>query len=413
MKISLSVTELKNVFKEIQRQPDRIFEMMRLEMNKGVGEYLSELMRTELSHFLGREPYERKEGETNHRNGSYGRQFTMKRLGEVAIEVPRDRNGKFRSEVLPRSKRYEDELRKDVCLMYLTGISTRTLSMLSKQLLGRKISAGEVSRANRELVEAVERWRTRDLSQEKIKYMLVDGVNFSMRVGKSVETVPVLVAVGVKEDGTRLVLGLQAGDKESAACWREFFKDLKSRGLSSETVVLGVMDGLAGLEMVFKEEFPEAEVQRCQVHVARNVLAKVPKKLKQGVADEIRSIFYASSKEKAKEFFVQFKEHWEKEVPSAVKCLENSLESCLTFFKFPPEEWQALRTTNIIERLNKEFKRRTKSMEIVAGENACYRLLAFISLKMEVHWKRNPIGKVAYNLPIFQRVPLLDFTQNA
>ncbi|MDH7512159.1 MAG: IS256 family transposase [Clostridiales bacterium] len=323
------------------------------------------------------------------------------------------RNGKFHSEVLPRSKRYEDELRKDICLMYLTGISTRTLSMLSKQLLGRKISAGEVRRANRKLIDAVERWRTRSLREEKIKYLLVDGVNFSMRVGKSVETVPVLVAVGVREDGTRLVLGLQAGDKESAGCWREFFKDLKSRGLSSETVILGVMDGLAGLEMVFREEFPHAEVQRCQVHVARNVLAKVPKKLKQGVADDMRSIFYASSKEKAKEFFVQFKEHWEKEVPSAVKCLENSLESCLTFFKFPPEEWQALRTTNIIERLNKEFKRRTKSMEIVAGENACYRLLAFISLKMEVHWKRNPIGKVAYNLPIFQRVPLLDFTQRS
>jgi putative transposase len=297
--------------------------------------------------------------------------------------------------------------------MYLTGMSTRSLSMLSKQLLGRKISAGEVSRANQELVDAVERWRTRSLAEEKIKYLLLDGVNFSMRVGRSVEIVPVLVAIGVREDGTRLVLGLQAGDKESAGCWREFFKDLKSRGLSSETVTLGVMDGLAGLEMVFREEFPHAEVQRCQVHVARNVLAKVPKKLKQGVADDMQTIFYASSKEKAKEFFVQFKEHWEKEVPSAVKCLENSLESCLTFFKFPPEEWQALRTTNIIERLNKEFKRRTKSMEIVAGENACYRLLAFISLKMEVHWKRNPIGKVAYNLPIFQRVPLLDFTQNA
>lgn len=413
MKISLSVTELKNVFKEIQRQPERIFEMMRTEMNQSVGEYLAELMRAELSHFLGREPYERKEGETNHRNGSYERRFTMKRFGEVGIEVPRDRNGEFRSEVLPRSKRYEDELRKDICLMYLTGISTRTLSMISKQLLGRKISAGEVSRANGELIDAVERWRTRSLREEKIKYLLVDGVNFSMRVGKSVETVPVLVAVGVREDGTRLVLGLQAGDKESAGCWREFFKDLKSRGLSSETVTLGVMDGLAGLEMVFREEFPHAEVQRCQVHVARNVLAKVPKKLKSEVADDMRSIFYASSKEKAKEFFVQFKEHWEKEVPSAVKCLENSLESCLTFFKFPPEEWQALRTTNIIERLNKEFKRRTKSMEIVAGENACYRLLAFISLKMEVHWKRNPIGKVAYNLPIFKRVPLLDFTQNA
>jgi len=275
------------------------------------------------------------------------------------------------------------------------------------------MSAGEVSRANKELEEAVERWRTRDLSAEKIKHLLVDGVNFSMRVGGSVETVPVLVAIGVRDDGTRLVLGLQAGDKESAACWREFFKDLKSRGLAAETVTLGVMDGLAGLEMVFKEEFPKAEVQRCQVHVARNVLAKVPKKLKQGVADGMRSIFYAPSKEKAKEFFAQFKDRWEKEVPSAIKCLENSLDACLTFFKFPPEEWQALRTTNIIERLNKEFKRRTKTMEIVAGENACYRLLAFISLKMEMHWKKNPIGKVAYNLPIFQRVPLAEFTQNA
>jgi putative transposase len=264
-------------------------------------------------------------------------------------------------------------------------MSTRTLSMISKQLLGRKISAGEVSRANKELEEAVERWRTRDLSAEKIKHLLVDGVNFSMRVGGSVETVPVLVAIGVRDDGTRLVLGLQAGDKEPAACWREFFKDLKSRGLAAETVTLGVMDGLAGLEMVFKEEYPKAEVQRCQVHVARNVLAKVPKKLKQGVADGMRSIFYASSKEKAKEFFAKFKDRWEKEVPSAVKCLENSLDACLTFFKFPPEEWKALRTTNIIERLNKEFKRRTKTMEIVAGENACYRLLAFISLKMEMH----------------------------
>jgi len=301
MKISLSVTELKNVFKEIQRQPERIFEMMRTEMNESVGRYLSELMRTELSYFLGREPYERKEGETNHRNGSYERRFTMKRFGEVAIEVHRDRSCEFHSEVLPQSKRYEDELRKDVCLMYLTGVSTRTLSMISKQLLGRKISAGEVSRANGELVEAVERWRTRDLSGEKVKYLLLDGVNFSMRVGKSVETVPVLVAIGVREDGTRLVLGLQAGDKESAACWREFFKDLKSRGLAAETVTLGVMDGLAGLEMVLKEEFPKAEVQRCQVHVARNVLARVPKKLKQGVADGMRSIFYASSKEKAKE----------------------------------------------------------------------------------------------------------------
>ena len=153
-------------------------------------------------------------------------------------------------------------------------------------------------------------------------------------------------------------------------------------------------------------------MQRCQVHVARNVLAKVPKKLKQEVADDIRSIFYASNKEKALEFSSQFIERWRKEVPSAVKCLQNSLDNCLTFFDFPEEEWISLRTTNVIERLNKEFKRRTKPMEIVAGENACYTLLAFISIKMEIHWRSNPVGKVRYNLPSLRSLIQGNFTQS-
>ena len=162
------------------------------------------------------------------------------------------------------------------------------------------------------------------------------------------------------------------------------------------------MDGLSGLEKVFEEEFPNANVQRCQVHVARNVLAKVPHKIKKEVADDLRSIFYASSKQKADEFYKTFNEKWEKEIPSAVKSLNQSIDACLTFFKFPEEEWTSLRTTNIVERLNKEFKRRTKPMEIVAGENSCYRLLAYISLKMELSWRANPVGKVRPNLPLYQ-----------
>lgn len=286
--------------------------------------------------------------------------------------------------------------------MYLTGISTRTLSMLSKRLIGRSISAEEVSKANKELTGAVEKWRNRDLSQERIKHIFVDGVIFKMRLKWSVENIPVLAAIGVTEDGTKLVLGLQSGDKESATNWREFFRDLKSRGLDGTSVRLGIMDGLSGLEKVFEEEFPNAKVQRCQVHVARNVLAKVPHKLKKEVADDLRSIFYASSKGKADEFYRSFYKKWNKEIPSAVKSLTHSIDACLTFFKFPEEEWISLRTSNIIERLNKEFRRRTKSMEIVAGEDACYRLLAFISLKMELTWRSNPIGKVRPNLPLYQ-----------
>ena len=411
MKVEISVPEIVSVFKEIQQQPERIYDMIRTEVRENVGQYLSRLMDTELTHFLGRERYEHSQGDVNHRNGSYDRNFTLKGIGKVNVNVPRDRKGDFNTQVIPRSKRYEEEIREDVSMMFLTGVSTRTLSMISTRLIGRKISPTEVSNANKELIDAVEKWRTRDLSEKKIRYIFLDGVTFDMRIDASIEKVPVLVAIGVTEKGQKLVLGLQAGDKESASSWREFLKDLKVRGLDGSTMLLGVMDGLPGLEKVFKEEFPRARVQRCQVHVARNVLAKVPKKLKKAVADDMRSIFYASSKNKAMEFFHDFKNRWEKEIPSAVKCLDNSIESCLTFFICPEQEWVSLRTTNIIERLNKEFKRRTKPMEIVAGENACYMLLAFISLKMELHWKSNPIGKVRNNLPFFKEWANKKFTQ--
>jgi len=411
MKVEISVSEIVSIFKEIQGQPEKIFEMIRSETRENVGEYLTKLIEIELTKFLGREYYEHGKGDVNHRNGSYSRSFTMKGIGEVNVDMPRDRKGEFKTQVIPRSKQYEDELKEDLSFMFLTGISTRTLSMISKRLLGRKISSSEVSNVNRGLIDAVEGWRTRDLSEETIRYIFVDGVNFSMRINKSIEKVPMLVAIGVTQKGQKMVLGFQSGDKESAPIWREFFKDLKSRGLDGSKVVLGIMDGLPGLEKVFKEEFSKAKLQRCQVHVARNVLAKVPKKLKKTVADDLRSIFYASSKQKAMEFFDLFRKRWQQDLPSAVKCLENSIDSCLTFLMCPEEEWLSLRTTNIIERLNKEFKRRTKPMEIVAGENACYTLLAFICLKMELHWRTSPVGKVRKNLPFLKEMENMKFTQ--
>lgn len=410
MRMEVTVTEVVELINQIRQEPKNLFEMIRANVQESVGQYLSQLMDVELNHFLGRGRYERSEGDPNHRNGSYPRAFTLKGIGEVGVKVPRDRKSEFKTGVLPRSKQYEDVLREDVSVMFLAGVSTRTLSLISERLLGRKISAGEVSKVSSQFTAAVEAWRERDLSQEAIKYLFVDGTLFSMRVKGSVEKVPVLVAIGVTVDGHRTVLGLQAGDKESAPNWREFFRDLKRRGLDGSTVALGIMDGLSGLEKVFVEEFPKAKVQRCQLHVARNVLAKVPRKLKKAIADEIRSIFYASSRKKAMEFFQQFKARWENDLPSAVRCLENSLDACLTYLAFPEEEWICLRTTNVIERLNKEFKRRTKPMEILAGERSCYNLLAFVCLKMETTWRSKPIGKVPTNLPFFKRLAEQNFT---
>jgi putative transposase len=403
VELKVSVSEALALIKEIEHVPAKLFEYIGMSIQKEVGTFLSNLMGKELTDHIGREKYERKDSATDYRNGSYTRTFCIKGIGDVEVRVPRDRDGDFQSQVLPRAQRYDDRITEDLAALYLTGISTRTLSLLTKRLIGRSLSATEVSNASAELKQSVEVWRTRDLSREHFKYLFVDGVNFRMRIGKTIERVPILVVIGVKEDGTKFVLGLQGGDKESAPTWRQFFKDLKKRGLDGSTVTLGIMDGLSGLEKVFDEEFPHAKIQRCQVHVVKNVLAKVPRKLKQAVADDLRSIFYASSRKKAEEFAVAFAAKWEKDLPSAVKCLANSLHACLTFFSFPEEEWISLRTTNVIERLNKEFKRRTKPMEIVAGENACYLLLAFISLKMEMNWRATKIGKVRPNLPLYKK----------
>jgi putative transposase len=403
VELKVSVSEALALIKEIENVPAKLFEYIGMSIQKEVGVFLSNLMGKELTDHIGREKYERKDGSTDYRNGSYTRTFCIKGIGDVEVRVPRDRDGDFQSQVLPKAQRYDERITEDLAAMYLTGISTRTLSLLTKRLIGRSLSATEVSNAATELKQSAETWRNRDLSGETIKYLFMDGVIFRMRIGKSIEPIPILVVIGVRQDGTKLVLGLQSGDKESAATWRQFFKDLKGRGLDGSTVTLGIMDGLSGLEKVFEEEFSHAKIQRCQVHVARNVIAKVPRKLKQEVADGLRSIFYASSKKKADEFAVSFAAKWEKDLPSAVKCLANSLDTCLTFFSFPEEEWISLRTTNVIERLNKEFKRRTKPMEIVAGENACYLLLAFISLKMEMNWRATKIGKVRPNLPLYKK----------
>ncbi|MBW2561531.1 MAG: transposase, partial [Deltaproteobacteria bacterium] len=163
MKLEVSVPELVEVFKEIQKQPEQIFEMIRMDVREIVGDYMKAMMKAELTHFPGREPYARSQGDVNHRHGSCDRAFTLKNIGEVEVKVPRDRKGEFTTQVIPRSKQYEAEISRDLSLMFLAGISTRGLSMISKRLIGRKISHTEISSANADLTEAVEKWRMRDL----------------------------------------------------------------------------------------------------------------------------------------------------------------------------------------------------------------------------------------------------------
>ena len=284
--------------------------------------------------------------------------------------------------------------------MFLSGMSTRSIELFSEHLLGRKISSGEVSKINGELIAAVEKWRTRSLSGLKIEYLMMDGVFFKFSVKKVVDgatqmeikRIPMLVVIGVTSTKQRVFLNIQQGDKDSATTWREIFRDLKERGLDSSHVKLGIMDGLQGLEKVFLEEFQKAKVQRCIVHVMRNVVTKAPKVLRREVTDCLRDIFYAEKKDTAKDRYDDFVKKYNDIVPSAVASLQRSIESCLTFFDFPEEEWVSLRTTNIIERVNKEFKRRTRPMEILASERSAYVILGFVAYKMEANCPKDPFG---------------------
>lgn len=395
LNVSLDLSEVREFAKNLPKLKENIFEIMNLDTKRIAKDFLETMMSAEISLFLGREKYERQTlvavKSRNYRNGWYNRSFCVKGIGQIEMRIPRDRNGQFQTTIIPKYERIDDRIKQDCLLLYLTGLSTRTLEMISKRLFDRKISKTEISELSKELAPKIEQWRNREIS-EAFKYLYIDGTNFSMRVDNSISKVCVLVVIGVNEKNQKQVLALQAGDKESSSTWRQLFKDLKRRGLEGSKVQLGLMDGLPGLEKVFKEEFINAEVQRCQVHLARNVLTKCPAKIKEQVADDLRSIFYASSRSKAMQFYKEFAERWAKEIPSAFKSLEQNIESALRFYNYPAEEWLSLRTTNPIERLNKEFKRRTKSMEIVAGEQSCYNLITVIALKMEAHWKKNPIN---------------------
>lgn len=394
LNVEINLPELRKFAKNLPQMRGEILELLQVDMKQYATDLLDSLMNIELNFFLGREKYERKsvvsQSVRNYRNGSYTRSISIKGLGSITAKIPRDRLGHFHTEVLPKYQRVDERLKDDCSLLYLMGMSTRALELVSERIFGTKISHAQISEHTKELSEKVEAWRNRAITED-IKYLYIDGTNFKMRIDNKIEKVCVLVVIGVTASNHKVVLALQAGDKESATTWRQLFKDLKNRGLDKEKIQLGIMDGLSGLEKVFEEEFPKARTQRCQVHLASNVLTKTPHAIRKEVADDMRSIFYASSRKKSMGFFKEFEKRWEKEIPSAVKCLQNNIESALRFFSFPQEEWLSLRTTNPIERLNKEFKRRTKSMEIVAGEASCYSLLAVISIRMEAHWRKNPI----------------------
>jgi transposase-like protein len=352
------------------------------EIRGAVKAVLEEILETEIAAHLGATPGERTESRSGYRNGSYTRGLVT-RVGEVELNVPRDRAGSFRPGVFGRYRRMESPLEEALLRAYLEGVSTRRVGDIAEALSGEGLSASSVSRLNGRLSERLQAWRERPLSGA-YPYLYLDGISLAVRWGGASERVSVLVAIGVSEEGFREVLCCTAGFRESEESWRSLLRSLTQRGLQG--VRLLVSDAGAGLKAAMADFLPGATWQRCSVHVMRNVLDKVPQSRRAEVAAALKTIWHQESAEEARHKAERVKEQFRKSLPAAMRTLEGALEDSLTFYRFPREHWKMLRTNNPLERLMKEIRRRTKVAEQFPSEESALLLVTARLKRIHESW---------------------------
>ena len=384
MKVIVKVQDVVSLARRFESQPAEAMRDLVGYFQNGVSEVIEQLMEAEVGLFLGKDSQR-----GNKRNGFRTRSYGIKGIGIIEIKVPRDRNGEYSSQIIPQGRRYDVALEKDLALLHLAGLSTRTLSLLSKRLLGMQFSPQEVTNALHTIVPAAKSFLERPLGSRKFQYLFIDGTNFHVR-RTTVEREPTLVVIGVDETNRKSVLAMVQGDKDSRAAWEMVFAQLKERGLDASAVKLGIMDGLPGLEAAFREAFLNARTARCWVHKARNIFPLVPRRYQGDFKICWDAIAYAENKSAALTAFASLKARWSSSCADAVERLGRDIDSLLNHYDFPKDHWDALRTTNPIERVNKEFKRRSKSMETI-GPDGLKALLAFTALRLEFGWTLVPI----------------------
>ena len=289
----------------------------------------------------------------------------------------------------------DPRLKEDMAVLHLAGISTRVMSMISKRLLGISISKDTVSASLDLVQEKAVNWLCRPI-EKKYWALYVDGTNFKIQRRGNTESEPSLVVLGIDENNYRSILAIEPGFKDNVEAWEGVFNGLIERGLDSSAVRLGIMDGLPGLESLFKKTFLNAKTQRCWVHSLKNALAKMPERLREPFKSLASKIMCAASKEDALRGFENLKLAMDKDAHRAVHCLEKDLSSLLTFYSFEKNLWQSLKTTNPIERINRELKRRTRPMGTL-GERTLEIVVAFTALKIENSWTRNPVIAKHFN----------------
>lgn len=341
---------------------------------------IDEILGEELEAALGASDHERTPDRKGYRHGSRPPRTLMTSLGPTEVEIPRGRiktetgTKEFESQIVRRYERRTRRLDAAMITSYLVGANTRKVRLALKPLVeGTAMSRSAVSRLVKRLQDLFEAWRGRDLSQESYAILILDAIRVPVRLARRVVKVPVQAVVGVKETGEKELLDLRIAPSESLKAWEGVVEALVGRNLSVPMLVM--LDGNAGLIRSVREAWPETRLQRCSKHKLENLLAKAPKHCHDELKRDYNSIMYAEDLEEAEKAYEAFCRKWQKLVPEVVVSLKEAGKELLSFYEFPCEMWRSLRTTNMIERVNEEFRRRIKTQGSFPTEGAALILL--------------------------------------
>lgn len=336
----------------------------------------------ELERLVGAGPYERSDQRVDVRNGQYTR-HVVTAAGEVAVRVGRTRGGGAATAPIGRYARRQPEVDAAVTEAYVRGVSTRDMAGVTEALLGKRVGKSTVSRVTKRLEDQVEALRHEPITQP-ITYLYLDATFVDARWARTVENVSALVAYGVGPDGKRDLLGVHIGAQESEASWTELLAELVARGLSG--VKLIIRDEHAGLIAAARKVLPEAKQQRCTVHLMRNVCSHLPQRHQKRLARELVAVLHAESLDAAKRNLKGFRAQFVKQFPEAVECLERGFDDATTYFAFPEGHRLRIRSTNGLERLHGEIKRRTRAIGAFPDRASALRLITAVALQVTSIW---------------------------
>ena len=350
-------------------------ELLQAKLREAVRYTLYTILEAEVEALIGAEPYQRTAQRRDHRNGYYERDLVTG-LGVIErLPVPRTRKG-HQTQVFKRYQRRQAQLDEAICEMFVGGVSTRRVGEVVKRLTGTEPSSTTVSRVFHSLEDEFAAWKSRALAAD-YAYAFADGTYFSVIYGTQGYKMPILAIIGITPSGERDVLAFSSGDRENQQAWEQLFEELKRRGV--ERIGLWITDGNQAMLNALSAKFSSSQRQRCIKHKLENIMSYIPKTQRDQVYPEFRAIFYQDSREQAEQLIAAVRTKYEMIYPTALACLDRDLAACLTFYAFPKAHWRTIRTTNVIERLFGEVKKRSHKMAAAfRNENSC--LLMFYAV---------------------------------